>query len=453
MSVPGAFSIARRSPRQPVLARYHQAAKVFTLIDAGVAATAGSTVIRTWKNWMAEATRIGEPALRSPRVFACLVMTFYLLSALPLLARAHFDLSVFIVAGDQFVNPAQLASPIIVKDHSAGYDGQFYYRIALAPLHLQQADAFGVHFDSAPWRVQRILYPVLSWGVALGRPAFVPASLFLVNLAGIAIIGFAAVRLTSRLSLPAYTSLAIALWPGLIFSLTHDTTEIVAAAFLLAAVEAYFAQKLVLFAALIGLAALARETSVLFIGGVFCFELMDAIRRRTKVGRWHRPIIVMLAFLPFLLWRELQFVIFDQAPPAADIKHNLDWPFVGFVETIGDGLLGQGPYGKMLISRVYLLGTVALLATFCAAVAVRVPRLLPSRRGVLAAGWLPIMALMVLLSADPWTAYFRAFTECDIIGCLILACRPPSRSACQILFAGCLLAWVGAWAISAHAVW
>jgi hypothetical protein len=401
---------------------------------------------------MAEANGIGELALRSPRGFACLMMTFYLLSALPLLAHANFDLSVFIVAGDQFVNPAQLVSPIIVKGHSAGYDGQFYYRIALAPLN-QQPDAFGVHLDSAPWRVQRILYPVLSWGVALGRPEFVPASLFLVNLAGIAMIGFAAVRLTSRLSLPAYTSLAVTLWPGLIFSLTHDTTEIVAAAFLLAAVEAYFAQKLVLFAALVGLAALARETSVLFIAGVFCFELADAMRRRTKAGRWRRPIIVMLAFLPFLIWRELQFVIFEQAPPAADIKHNLDWPFVGFVETIRDGMLGRGPYGKMLLSRIYLLGSVALLATFCAAVAVRVPKLLSSDRGALAAGWVPIMALMVLLSADPWTAYFRAFTECYIIGCLIVACRPPSRSASQILFAGCLPAWVGAWSISAHAVW
>jgi hypothetical protein len=391
-------------------------------------------------------------ALRTPLAFAALVVIFYLASALPILVHAHFDPSVFIVAGDQFVNPAQLLSRIIVKPHSAGYDGQFYYRIALAPLHLQP-DAYGVRFDSAAWRVQRILYPVLAWAAALGRPQLIPASLFFVNLAGIGVIAFTAVRLAQRLSLPAPISLAVVLWPGLIASLTHDTTEIVAAAFLLAAVEAYFAQRLVLFTVLIALATLARETSVLFVAGVFCFELVDAVRRRSEHGRWHRPAIIALALLPFLLWREVQFLVLDQAPPAADIKHNLDWPFIGFLETIRDGLVGRGPYGKMLISRAYLLGSVTLLAIFCTAVAIRVPKLVLSSRGALAAGWVAIMALMALLSSDPWTSYFRSFTECYLIGCLILASRPPPRRASQMMFAGCLLTWVGAWAMSAHAVW
>jgi hypothetical protein len=389
--------------------------------------------------------------LDSPRGFAALAMTFYFASVLPILVHSHFDPSVFIVAGDQFVNSAQLLSPIIVKLHSAGYDGQFYYRIAVAPLHLQP-DAYGVRFDSAAWRVQRILYPALGWAAALGKPQWIPASLFLVNLAGIGAIAFTAVRLAKRLSLPAQLSLAVVLWPGLVSSLTHDTTEIVAAAFLFAAVEAYFAQRLIIFTVLIALATLARETSILFVAGALGFELADAFRR-SESGRWHRPAIIALALLPFLLWRELQFLILDQAPPASDIKHNLDWPFLGFLETIRDGVVGEGPYGKMPISRAYLLGSVALLAIFCAAVAARVPKLLPSSRGALAAGWIPIMALMVLLSRDPWTAYFRAFTECYLIGCLIIACKPTARWASQTMFAGCALAWMGVWAISAHTLW
>ena len=388
---------------------------------------------------------------RSPPAFAALAMIVYLASVLPILVHAHFDPSVFIVAGDAYVDASKLTSAIIVKPHSAGYDGQFYYRIGLAPLHLQ-ADAYGVHFDSAAWRVQRILYPVLAWAAAFGRPDFVPASLFLTNLAGIGVIAFTAVRLAKRLSLPPLTSLAVVLWPGLVTSLTHDTTEIVAAAFLFAALDAYFAQRLILFAMLIALATLARETSILFVAGVFCFELVDAVRG-SKRGRWHRPTIIALALLPFLLWRELQFLVLDQAPPASDIKHNLGWPFVGFLQTIGDGLVGQGPYGKMLMSRAYLLGTVTLLAIFCAAAAIRVPKLMLSSRGALAAGWVPIMALMILLSSDPWTSYFRSFTECYLIGCLIMACSPPARWASQIMFAGCLLAWAGAWAISAHTLW
>jgi hypothetical protein len=389
--------------------------------------------------------------LHSPRIFAALVVALYFAATLPMLVHAHLDPSVFIVAGDQFVDPAQLLSPIIVKPHSAGYDGQFYYRIALAPLHLQP-DAYGVHFDSAAWRVQRILYPALGWAAALGKPQWTPASLFLVNLAGIGAIAFTAVRLTKQFSLPAYLPLAVVLWPGLMFSLAHDTTEIVAAAFLLAAVEAYFAQRLVLFTVLAALATLARETGILFVAGVLCFELAGAFRRPTN-GGWYRPAIVVLALVPFLLWREVQFLVLDQAPPAADIRHNLDWPFVGFLQAIHDGLVGEGPYGKMLVSRAYLLGTVTLLAIFCAAVAIRVPKLMNSDRGALAAGWIPIMALMILLSRDPWTAYFRAFTECYLIGCLIVASRPAARWANQTMFAGCGLAWAGIWAISARTLW
>ena len=63
------------------------------------------------------------------------------------------------------------------------------------------------------------------------------------------------------------------------------------------------------------------------------------------------------------------------------------------------------------------------------------------------------MALMILLSRDPWTAYFRAFTECYLIGCLIMTSRPAARWATQSMFAGCVLAWAGVWAISAHTLW
>jgi hypothetical protein len=93
---------------------------------------------------------------------------------------------------------------------------------------------------------------LLAWGVALGHAAFVPASLFLVNLFGIGAIAFLATRLTTRLCLPTLTPLAMVFWPGLIVSLTHDTTEIVAAALLLAALDAYFSERLFAYAVLGG---------------------------------------------------------------------------------------------------------------------------------------------------------------------------------------------------------
>jgi len=71
---------------------------------------------------------------------------------------------------------------------------------------------------------------------------------------------------------------------------------------------------------------------------------------------------------------------------------------------------------------------------------------------VLAAGWLPIVALMSLLTADgPWidqTAFFRAFTECYVVGCLVLAVRPVPRWLTWLILAGGALAFLGAWVLT-----
>src|ERR1700758_5508700 len=102
------------------------------------------------------------PGLSTSCAVLLAVVLGYGLLTLPILARNGFDPSVFIHAGDRFVDPAHLESPIIVKLHADGYDGQFYYRMALAPLRMQQA-ALGIRFDSPRWRVQRIVYPLLAW--------------------------------------------------------------------------------------------------------------------------------------------------------------------------------------------------------------------------------------------------------------------------------------------------
>jgi hypothetical protein len=68
--------------------------------------------------------------------------------------------------------------------------------------------------------------------------------------------------------------------------------------------------------------------------------------------------------------------------------------------------------------------------------------------GALAAGWLPVIALMSLLTAGgPWVdrnAYFRAFTECYVVGCLVLGLRPPARWLVRLMLAGGTLALLGA---------
>ncbi len=66
----------------------------------------------------------------------------------------------FIVAGSPTCDFSKI--PIPVLDYkTGGYDGQYYFRLALDPLASQQT-AFGITLDHPAYRQQRILYPALA---------------------------------------------------------------------------------------------------------------------------------------------------------------------------------------------------------------------------------------------------------------------------------------------------
>src|SRR3990172_6865503 len=99
---------------------------------------------------------------------------FYGLLLIFYLSAYAWDPSVFIVAGERFTSPR---ADIYIHPRD-GYDGQFYYRLALDPLTIERT-AHGIRLDNPPYRQQRILYPVLAWLV--GRVIPVPWAMLLVN--------------------------------------------------------------------------------------------------------------------------------------------------------------------------------------------------------------------------------------------------------------------------------
>jgi hypothetical protein len=378
----------------------------------------------------------------------------YFALTLPILGRNHFDRSVFIQAGDKFADAAALPSPIIVRPNSTGYDGQFYYRLALSPLGLQPVSS-GIRFDSPAFRMQRIVYPLLAGAVAFGRADWVPSALFLVNLVGLGAIAWLAQRLAARLRLPIWTPLAIMLWPGFFITLTHDTTEIIAAALLLAAVDRYLSGRLLAYAVLGALASLTRETGILLLGGVFCLELFQAVRPTAIARPWSRVLVCGLAMLPFLAWQEALVLLWGEAPRNAGVSQNLGWPLLGVVGMLRDVLAGAQHFapGRTidLGIRAYVVGSTLWLLAFCAVVATRVPSALRSAAAGVAAGWVPLLLLMSLLSAGgSWinpAGYFRAFTECYVVGCL-LPMPVARRWVAWGLLAGAVVAFAGAWVLT-----
>jgi hypothetical protein len=365
---------------------------------------------------------------RHPVLFGLAAMLLHLCAVLPMLARHHFDTSMLIVAGDRFVTAGQTPSPIIILHDSDGYDGQFYYRLALAPITSTET-AFGITLDHPAWRMQRIMLPLLARLVAGGQARAVPASLLVINLAGIFCLGWLAMRIARSRQWSLAIPLAIAAWPGLLIALTHDTTEILAAALLLGGIATWTERRFAIAALLFAAATLTRETSVLVITGLLLSAGWRMARPRHAPRPWHEAGWSAAALVPFLGWRQYVTSLWRDAPQRHGVAHNAGWPLLGVIQTTVANLLGRAiglaHQPRNLISRITALLSVIVLTWFCVRTARACVQLLRSpAHGGLAAGWLLVLALMTTLTANgPWvepTAYFRAFTECWVLGWVML---------------------------------
>jgi hypothetical protein len=338
-------------------------------------------------------------------LFPIIVVLAFAAALTPKFVKNGFDPSVFIMASENHVDSSRTIAPIIIQKGD-GYDGQFYYRFALAPFDVSQP-GYGITLDDPPWRMQRILYPVLAWLVSAGQPRFTAWAMLLVNLLGLGAIGYFAIRLSRRFQSAPITPLLVVLWPGFWIALNRDTTEIVAVAFLLAAIEAYTARRTWLYAVLAVLTVLTRETSIFVFAGIFCAELLQrkSVRHLATLAL---PIVLYAAWRSFLthLWGQ-----------PVTISSNLTWPLLGIYQAVSAAFVEP-----KLANALYAVAGIGFIVVFSGVVA---EANLGRWREPLVMGWILLLGLMSVLSGrtGPWVepiAYFRAFSECYVVGLFLL---------------------------------
>ena len=136
------------------------------------------------------------------------------------------------MAGDASCDPGRVPPSLTVQPPSPGYDGQWYYRLALDPF-LTQASDHGVHLPSPPYQQQRLLYPLIVRLLSLGRPSLVPPLLILVNFLALCPLGWVGGAYSQSLGRHALWGIAFALYPGFLLSLSRDLTEVLEVSLLL----------------------------------------------------------------------------------------------------------------------------------------------------------------------------------------------------------------------------
>jgi hypothetical protein len=237
-------------------------------------------------------------------------------------------ISSWILVGQRYAGPG-LAHGIALRG-GTGYDGQFFYRLAMNPANLNST-AYGITFD-APYRLMRIGYPALVWLASLGHGGMVPFMLVAVNVAAMVVMAFLGGIFARDGGYPALCGLLLPAYFGLLTSVSRDTAEPVACAFLLAGLLAMRRRRPVLAGVLLACGALTRETvmaAVLAIAVVRCGSLL---RRREWPARpdfaWLLPAIA------FPAWELVCKFATGSMPLLADGSQNAGAPFIAAVDAI-----------------------------------------------------------------------------------------------------------------------
>lgn len=329
-----------------------------------------------------------------------------------LLIRDHGDASRIVHAGPPWTSAASAPSSLTVRPADQAYDGQFFYRLGVSPFSTANTIS-GVTFDLPALRNARWLSGGLAWVLSAGQAGAVPWALLLINLAAAGALGAVCGALARGSGHHAGWGLLLALYPGYAYTLTLDTSELLAGALLLGGLHAGRQQRWWPAAGLLALAVLARDTTVAIPAGLVAGgALLLARRRPGGLG----PLLAGAAgVVVFAGWQALQRARFGAWPFAQSRKNNLSGPFVGLARELGSDLPPHGAAAAFrLVSLVVLLGVI--LAAGWALRGATIPF-------VERVAWIPAVVVVVTLNAFLWsgaTAFMRAASESYVMSALVL---------------------------------
>ena len=274
-------------------------------------------------------SRLNRPLV--PGVIAFLGWLAFALARWQIWAKGH--LSLFIMAGHVYTHPAQLPRGLLLVP-SAGYDGQFYYRLALDPANWH-ATAFGITMDQS-YRYTRIGYPLLAWIFSLGQHQLVPVVLVALNLLGVAAMALLGGMFARESGRHALWGLAFAAYFGLVISVGRDTAEPLAEACMLGGLLAYrrgTTPMYLLATALFTYGAITRETILYAPAAIAVTRLIAIARRRATPGladlTWVVPAVGY-----GLVEVAVHFVVKGEFPLLANSSRNLTVPFTALVDAL-----------------------------------------------------------------------------------------------------------------------
>lgn len=239
-------------------------------------------------------------------------------------------------------------------DGSEGYDGQFSYYIALDP----DPSRVSTFLDNAPYRYQRILFPLLARAAALGQTDWIPWTLLILNLAAHALGTYGFTLLLQRYNQPLRYALIYAGWVGLVGPVGLDMPEPLAFALVVFSILNYVEGRSIVSAILMTAAVFTREANLPFMGAMLIAAVVS--RNRSKAF-W--MAVGLLAFGAFQLWLQSTFGEFGLGTGGAG-DSGMEWvPLLGLLRIAEESLPALGIYILILGPTIVLPAIWGLIAS------------------------------------------------------------------------------------------
>jgi hypothetical protein len=357
-----------------------------------------------------------------PALIAFLGWLGFVLARLEVWAKGHLGLFMLLGSGRTgFTHAKQLPPGALIGDpNAAGYDGQFYYRLALDPFNWNKT-AFGITMDQS-YRYSRIGYPFLAWLVSFGQHELVPAALVAINLLGVAVMAYLGAMFARESGRHALWGLAFAAYFGLVISVGRDTAEPMAEACMLGGLLAYRRNKPLLTAFLFTVGAVTRETILYAPAAIAVTRLVAIIRRRARPGLADLTWVVPAAVYG-LLEIAVHFVVKGEFPLLANASRNLSTPFTAMYDALKYEV-GHINTAHLSPIDIALLEYATLGVFVLAGLAVLLVTTAPAHERL---AFVFFVLQLGLLSSQVWTSTFgdgRSLIEPYLLALILLLATP-----------------------------
>ena len=380
-----------------------------------------------------------------------------------LLVRVDGDVSLLVNAAPPDTSAETAPSSLTVKQPGEGFDGQFFYRLGVSPWSTNDEEA-GVTFDLPSLRNARWGYGALAWVASGGDTDLVPWSLVALNVGAMAAVGAIGGALARSSGRHAAWGLLFALWPGFAYSLSMDTSELVASAFLLAGLLTLRLHRWGWAAMLFSAALITRDTTAAVPAAValagawlwlrarvsrtdagspietgsalevphHAIEKLNPVDRLDHAEPSHRPNglsqldqadhlrLLGTGVVPLLVfggWQLVQRARFGELPLTSSGDNNLNAPLSGLFDQLTKVLVPSS--GNEAFRLACITGLLVLLGLATWALRTGSSATAPWER----AAWVLSVAVVAVLNAYLWsgaTAFMRATTEAGLLSILVV---------------------------------